>query len=143
MKQLILIKYGELTTKKGNRNLFINVLKNNIKKILKDYEISIRKDYSRMYLEVDEIYLDDITKKLQKVFGIHGIVICYRVNNNVEEIKNKALNLLNNSLYRTFKVQTKRADKTFPIRSMEFNNIGGFILKNTNFKVDVHQPDVI
>lgn len=144
MKQLILIKYGELTTKKGNRNLFINVLKNNIKKNLKDYEISIRKDYSRMYLEVDEIYLDDITKKLQKVFGIHGIVICYRVNNNVEEIKNKALNLLNNSLYRTFKVQTKRADKTFPIRSMEFNNIiGGFILKNTNFKVDVHQPDVI
>ena len=69
MKQLILIKYGELTTKKGNRNLFINVLKNNIKKILKDYEISIRKDYSRMYLEVDEIYLDDITKNYKKIWN--------------------------------------------------------------------------
>jgi thiamine biosynthesis protein ThiI len=144
MKQLILIKYGELTTKKGNRNFFINTLTNNIKKILKDYDITIKKDRVRMYIEVDELYVGEITQKLQKVFGIHGIVICHKVNTNTEDIKNKALSLLNDQLYSTFKVETKRADKDFPIKSMEFNNIiGSFILKNTNLKVNVHNPDVL
>lgn len=144
MKQLILIKYGELTTKKGNRNFFINTLTNNIKKILKDYDITIKKDRVRMYIEVDELYVGEITQKLQKVFGIHGIVICHKVNTNTEDIKNKALSLLNDQLYSTFKVETKRADKDFLIKSMEFNNIiGSFILKNTNLKVNVHNPDVL
>lgn len=144
MKQLILIKYGELTTKKGNRNFFINTLTNNIKKILKDYDITIKKDRVRMYIEVDELYVGEITQKLQKVFGIYGIVICHKVNTNTEDIKNKALSLLNDQLYSTFKVETKRADKDFPIKSMEFNNIiGSFILKNTNLKVNVHNPDVL
>lgn len=144
MKQLILIKYGELTTKKGNRNFFINTLTNNIKKILKDYDITIKKDRVRMYIEVDELYVGEITQKLQKVFGIHGIVICHKVNTNTEDIKNKALSLLNDQLYSTFKVETKRADKDFPIKSMEFNNIiGSFILKNTNLMVNVHNPDVL
>ena len=97
-----------------------------------------------MYIEVDELYVGEITQKLQKVFGIHGIVICHKVNTNTEDIKNKALSLLNDQLYSTFKVETKRADKGFPIKSMEFNNIiGSFILKNTNLKVNVHNPDVL
>ena len=143
MDQLLMIKYGELTTKKANRNTFINLLTNNIKNILKEYEIKIEKDRVRMYISCDSKDCDEIVLKLKKVFGIHGIVICYRVNTNIEDIEKKALELLENPNYRTFKVETKRADKRFPIPSMELNQkMGGFILKNTNLKVDVHNPDV-
>ena len=143
MDKLIMIKYGELTTKKANRKIFINMLENNINKILKNEEYKITKDRVRMYIECSSASLDNIVKKLKKVFGIHGIVIVDKVDTNIESIKNKVLEKINNN-YRTFKVNTKRADKNFEIHSMEFNNIiGGFVLKNTNLKVDVHNPDVL
>ena len=141
MKKLIMIKYGELTTKKANRKLFINILDNNIKKILSNESYTLKKDRVRMYIESDNI--DSISQKLQKVFGIHSIVECYSVDNNIEEIESTVLNLINNVEGSTFKVDTKRADKNFPIHSMEFNNkIGGLVLKNTSLKVDVHNPDI-
>ena len=141
MKKLIMIKYGELTTKKANRKIFITMLENNIKKILSNLDYKIKKDRVRMYIESDSIEL--VEKKLKKIFGIHSIVECYQVNTNIEEIETSILSLLS-SEGKTFKVNTKRADKTFPIPSMDFNNkIGGFILKNTSLKVDVHNPDIM
>ncbi len=143
MDQLLMIKYGELTTKKANRNTFITLLTSNIKNILKEYEITIQKDRVRMYIACHSVDCDAIVCKLKKVFGIHGIVICHKVNTNIEDIEVKILELLHNESYQTFKVETKRADKRFPIPSMEFNQkIGGFVLKNTALKVDVHHPDV-
>jgi len=141
MNNLILIKYGELTTKKGNRNTFTKLLANNVKNILKGENINIRFDRVRMYIECDNA--DEIVKKLQKVFGIHSIVICHKVNTNVEDIKAKVLDLLNKENFKTFKINTKRADKSFEIHSMDFNNIiGGHVLKNIPCKVDVHNPDI-
>ncbi len=143
MNKLIMIKYGELTTKKANRKLFIQMLDNNIKKILKDFDIKIKKDRVRMYIECSSDNLNQVVNKLKKVFGIHGIVIAHKVNNNTDEIKSKVLELIKNESNKTFKVITKRADKNFEICSMDFNNIiGGFVLKNTNLKVDVHNPDI-
>jgi thiamine biosynthesis protein ThiI len=141
MQKLIMIKYGELTTKKGNRNLFINTLADNIRKILKNENYVLKKDRVRMFIESDNI--DIISKKLQKVFGIHGIVIAYKVNTNTEEIKNQVLEILKNTNFKTFKIETKRADKTFPIKSMDFNNvIGSLVLKNFDVSVDVHNPSI-
>lgn len=144
MKHLILIKYGELTTKKANRKVFINMLAKNIESLLKEIPFKISKDRVRMYIEVEELYLEQVTNKLTKIFGIHSIVICYPTETNVDSIKAKALELLNQKEFKTFKVATKRADKSFPIPSMEFNNvIGGHILKNIDCKVDVHNPDLL
>ena len=141
MNELILIKYGELTTKKANRNTFIKMLANNIKKILDGIEFNIRYDRVRMYIECNNAKL--VVKKLQNVFGIHGIVICYKVNTNTEDIKEKVFELLKKENFNTFKVNTKRADKDFEIHSMDFNNIiGGYILKSIDCKVDVHNPDI-
>jgi thiamine biosynthesis protein ThiI len=141
MKDLILIKYGELTTKKANRNTFIKMLANNIKKILDGEEFNIRFDRVRMYIDCNDA--SSISKKLQNVFGIHGIVIAHKVNTNTEDIKNKVLELLRKESFNTFKVHTKRADKNFEIHSMDFNNIiGGYVLKNLECKVDVHNPDI-
>jgi len=142
MDKLILIKYGELTTKKANRNFFINLLEKNIKNLLNDYNIKIIKDRVRMFIETDQI--DIVSQKLVKVFGIHSIVICHKVDTNIDDMKNKVLEIISNQNKNTFKVETKRVDKDFNIPSMEMNNIiGSLILKNTNLKVDVHNPDLI
>lgn len=143
MERLILIKYGELTTKKENRNVFIKCLVKNIKSLLKSYEIIIRYDRVRMYIECDNKYIDEVVQKLSKIFGIHGIVICHKVDNNIDNIKEKVLEVLKNEIFKTFKVETKRADKRFEISSMDFDNlIGGLVLRNFDCKVDVHNPEL-
>lgn len=144
MNKIIMIKYGELTTKKANRKFFIETLTRNIERVLADYNVIITKDRVRMYIEFNERDLSGILDNLKKVFGLHGIVVASRVNNNIEEIESCVLDTLKESKDKTFKVDTKRADKNFPIHSMDFNNkIGGLILKNTSLLVDVHNPDLI
>ena len=144
MEKIILIKYGELTTKKQNRNLFINILENNIKNSLKEEKIKITKNRVRMFIEVEEEtkYIP-IIKKLQKIFGIHSIVLAYKSNNNIEELEKNIIDIVKNISFHTFKVETKRSNKNFPISSMDFNHkIGGLVLKNIpNISVDVHNPD--
>ena len=142
MNNLILIKYGELTTKKANRGTFIKLLANNINSILKNEEYTMRFDRVRMYIECNNT--KKIVEKLKYIFGIHSIVICHKVNTNTEDIKSKVLEILKTEKFNTFKIYTKRADKSFNIHSMDFNNIiGGFVLKNINCKVDVHNPDIL
>ena len=137
MEKLILIKYGELTTKKGNRNQFINRLSENIK-----VDGKIIKKRDRMYIIPNNF--DETINKLKKVFGLQGIVVAYKVNTNTDDIKSGVLEVLKNENFKTFKVETKRANKNFEIKSMDFNNvIGGFVLKNFDSKVDVHNPDII
>lgn len=142
MEKIILIKYGELTTKKNNRNLFINLLYENIKNKLKNYDVKIVKNRVRMFIETND-NIDEIVNILSNIFGIHSIVVAYKVDNNIDSIKNNVLDIVKNIEFKTFKVETKRSDKRFPIPSMEFNNvIGGLILKNiSNVSVDVHNPE--
>ena len=145
MNRVIMIKYGELTTKKGNRKFFINNLYSDIKNKLKDYDVLISKDISRMYIEFKDNDLEKILKRIDKIFGIHEYVVCYKVNTNNEDIKNTVLDIVKNKSFKTFKVETKRSDKKFPIRSLDYSReIGGLILKNIdNIKVDVHNPDLL
>ena len=142
MNNLILIKYGELTTKKANRNTFTKLLANNIKNLLKGEEFTLKFDRVRMYIECNDAEV--ISNKLSKVFGIHSIVICHKVNTNTDAIKEKVIELLQKENFNTFKINTKRADKNFPVPSMEFNHvIGSHVLKNIKSKVDVHNPDIL
>ena len=89
MDKLILIKYGELNTKKDNRKFFIKELVNNIRKKIDDIEIEYSLD--RMYIKSNNI--DDTISKLKEVFGIYSIIECYKVNTNIDEIKDTILNL--------------------------------------------------
>ena len=145
MDKIILIKYGELTTKKDNRNLFVNILYNNVKDKLSKYDVKIKKDRVRMFIESANDDIDKIAEDLREVFGIHRIVICEKVNTNIDEIKELVLKTFKEKDIKTFKIETKRSDKDFPYHSMEINNIlGGLILKNIpNIKVDVHNPEYL
>lgn len=144
MDKLIFIKYGELSTKKDNRKMFIKILLKNIKKKLEGLTYEIEYTTSRMYIKTNSLELDEIINRLQEVFGIHSIVICDRVNNNKEEIADKVLDVVSTLKFKTFKVETKRSNKSFPMTSLEFSKyIGGIVLKNISCSVDVHNPDLV
>ena len=68
MRKVILIKYGELTTKKDNRNFFINKLKNNIFDKISDYSFEIRDDYYRMFIIPNEDDIDGIVNILKNIW---------------------------------------------------------------------------
>ena len=140
MQELIMIKYGELTTKKANRKIFINTLYQNIQKVLKEENVDITKDNVRMFIKCENA--KKVAHKLQKVFGILSIVIAYKVNNNINDVLKKSLEIMDKEKH-TFKVVTKRSDKSYPIHSMEYSKkLGAEILKNSNFKVYVHNPEI-
>lgn len=145
MNRVILIKYGELTTKKGNRKFFINTLYKNINDKLKGYDVKISKDISRMYIEFMDKDLDKILKRINSIFGIHEYLVAYKVTTEISTIEESVKELVQKSDFNTFKVETKRSYKAFPYNSVEFSKkIGGVVLKNTEGKkVDVHNPDLL
>ena len=140
----IFIKYGELSTKKNNKNYFIKVLKNNIEKNINNIEVTY--DFGRMFINVLDNNYDLVIDKLKDIFGIHEIVICEKYNElDIESIKENTLNSIKNLEFKTFKVETKRSNKSYPIKSIEISKlIGGHILKNIpNIKVDVNNPELL
>ncbi len=145
MNKVILIKYGELSTKKANRNFFINTLYNNVKNKLRNFDVKITKDRARMYIEFKDEELESIKLVIDKIFGIHMYHIANIVDTNIESIKDAAVQILKDKTFSTFKVETKRSYKEFPQDSVEISRIvGGTILKNVeNIKVDVHNPDIL
>lgn len=142
MKKIIIIKYGELSTKKDNKNYFISKLKDNIEITLKGINHNTYYDFGRMFVETDDI--DEVINHLKNVFGIQGMFIGYTSNKtDLEDIKEEILELVKDKEFKTFKVITKRSNKKYPVNSMDVSRIiGGHILKNIKCMVDVHNPDL-
>ena len=146
MEKLILIKYGELSTKKANINLFLTELKKNILFSLNDLDVNIKFDKGRMFITLNKDNFDDVIDKLKTIFGIHEFTIAYKINSDdIEEISKNLLDIVKKEEFKTFKVQTRRSNKKFPIESIEFSKkMGGVILKNIkDISVDVHNPDLL
>lgn len=145
MNRVILIKYGELTTKKGNRNFFIRTLYQMLQKKLKKFDVKISRDISRMYIEFQDSDLEQILDRINHIFGIHAYQVAIKVETKKELIEQEVLQLMKQEKFSTFKVETKRSDKKFPIESPDFSrHIGGLLLKNIpDIQVDVHHPQVL
>lgn len=144
MKKLIIIKYGELTTKHDNINFFIKTLKNNIESSLSGIDNKITYDVGRMFIETDKY--DEVVKKLTNTFGIHEINIAYEIDDrSLDNISKVLIELLSDKEFNTFKVVTKRSDKSYPIKSMDISRtLGGVVLKNKKtVKVDVNNPELL
>jgi len=147
---LILIKYGEIALKGLNKPVFEQKLLDNIKSRLDSIgKFSVRKAQSTVYVEPKEegAPMEEAARALKKVFGIVNICPAVKCGKTLEEIGETAVTLLKEELgedKKTFKVESKREDKSFPLKSPELSaEVGGIILKNTkNLKVDVHQPEI-
>ncbi|NLN40831.1 MAG: tRNA 4-thiouridine(8) synthase ThiI [Clostridiales bacterium] len=150
MERLILVRYGEIYLKGQNRPFFEKMLINNIKKTLEPFgKPKVYKAQGRIYIEnlkVEGIVLD----RLSKVFGAIGINPAWKTDKDLEAIQAMVKAVMEDALEKatkenlTFKVESRRADKTFPMNSMDLSRkMGGFILKNfPGLKVDVHNPDI-
>ena len=141
----VLIRYGELTTKGKNRKDFITRLYKNIKYALRAYEdLEYTKTYDRIYVKLTDQDPDEISQKLQRVFGISSFSFTEKVPNDIETLKERCLQIAKDTDKKTFKIMAKRHDKSYPMHSDEVNRaIAGEILHNTELKVDVHQPELL
>ncbi|OAB48885.1 tRNA uracil 4-sulfurtransferase ThiI [Mycoplasmopsis gallinarum] len=138
MYSKILMRYGELTLKNKNRNLFVDYLNNNIRRI---FNLKPEIEYDRMFIP----YSEDNLEKMQYLFGISSyspVVVCEK---DLEIIKKTAAALLIKNQAKTFKVEARRSDKNYPYKSQEINMLlGEYLLNNIDgIKVDVHNPECI
>ena len=149
MKEIILLKNGEIALKGLNRSIFEDKLINNARRRLEDLgKFGFRKAQSTIFVEPKEedIDLDEAVERLQKVYGIIALTKAAVVEKDFEAIKATAISYLKDELLeaKTFKVDAKRSDKSFPLKSPQIcADLGGYILENfPHLKVDVHNPDV-
>ncbi len=150
MKEIILIKNGELALKGLNRNVFEDTLIKNLKVALQSCgENTIRKAQSTIYIEPcdDSFDFDEALDRVSKVFGIAAFSRARVCEKDMECILNSAQEYLEETMKKakTFKVEAKRADKRFPFKSPEISaSVGAALLSKFNhLRVDVHNPDVI
>lgn len=141
METVIVIRTNEIFLKGGNKKFFINTLLNNIKKSLKGFKNKISTSQNRLY--VSDYYKKDqkeIIKQLKTVFGIYSISVAYKLDTDFENIKKAVATLVPKR--GTFRMEVKRADKTFSKNSMELaRELGGLVLeKNPKLKVSLKDP---
>ncbi|HNZ82158.1 MAG TPA: tRNA uracil 4-sulfurtransferase ThiI [Sedimentibacter sp.] len=150
MYNIAAVSFGELYLKGKNKGSFEQKLIDQIKYALKEFkDVSVYKDSGKVFIESkNEGDMDKIVEKARKVFGISIISPCVKTTKDVDTIIEKTIELFGYLLSRqdikTFKINTKRSDKDFPFKSMDFSAlIGGKILENfSSVRVDVHKPDV-
>ena len=143
MKKVLLLKFGELFLKGKNKKDFENLLMENIKAKLSSFKYKI--SYTLGRIVISDYELDDewaIVEELKTVFGLIGVSKAVEVDTSEENIFAYASSI---SLSGTFRVNAKRADKKFPLSSMELERkLGEVILThNENLKVDLHNPEHI
>ena len=143
---MIIIFFGELSTKGKNIMNFIRLLGNNIKYALRDFKnltYEIRKDHIIILLNGEDF--SEVKKPLKKVSGIGSFALAKNVDKNMDAISEEAKEVYLLSQKTTFKVETRRADKDFPIHSDDVSRkVGSYILRSVETaKVDVHNPEVM
>lgn len=141
----VLIRYGELSTKGKNRKDFIRRLERNIRNMFSDFkDLEYRRTHDRIYIHLHDEDPAIIKERLEKVFGISSFSFTEKVDPTIEAIQNACLEIAKITEKKTFKMVTKRHDKTFPMISDEINRaVAGVILRNTDLKVDVHNPELM
>ncbi|MFA5536371.1 MAG: tRNA uracil 4-sulfurtransferase ThiI [Bacillota bacterium] len=146
MNTVLIIRYGEISLKGKNRHQFENRLLNNMRTALRDLpKRKIQKTYGRIYVEVNGD-ADSVIERLKKVFGIHSLSLAEPASLDLSQIQETALKQLEKiQTPGTFKVETSRPYKKFPMKSPEVSReVGGYLLeKLPQWKVDVHQPQTV
>lgn len=144
----ILVRYGEIALKGKNRYRFEDRLAQNIKNVIRDLEtVKVKKSFGRIFLELNGEDAEVVIARIEKVFGLVSFSPVKKVELDIDKIKTVALQLIKaeQPQPKTFKVEIKRPNKSFPLRSPELAyEVGGYILANSDdLKVDVHNPDTV
>ena len=156
MYNSIIVKYGEIGIKGKNIYIFENKLIKNIKNMLKPIDkFNVYKEYGRVYVDLGDYEYDEVCEEVKKVFGVVGVCPAVKVLRNNEEdveaayqkLKETALLVLEEKIEagaKTFKVESRRGDKSFRLTSQDMSiDIGGYLLSNVGdkIKVDINKPE--
>ena len=156
MYNALIVKYGEIGIKGKNRYIFENKLIKNIKNMLKPIDkFNVYKEYGRVYVDLGDYEYDEVCEEVKKVFGVVGVCPAVKVLRNNEEdveaayqkLKETALMVLEEKIEsgaKTFKVESRRGDKSFRLTSQDMSiDIGGYLLSNVGdkIKVDINKPE--
>lgn len=142
----ILVRFGELTTKGKNRKAFIQKLFQNTRDALSSFDqLTYQLTYDRLYIMLNGEDSQAVCERLKQVFGIHSFSLALKVPSEIEAIKEAACQVLMDTPGSTFKIDTKRNDKSFPMLSQDISRaVAGYIFHHIDreLKVDVHQPEI-
>lgn len=144
MEKVVIVRYCEIHLKGKNRGYFEKVFMNNLEKALTGIRHEMHKPSGRYVVEnFDEGRADEIVERLRKVFGTHTLSVGYKVEADMKKIYEAVRVIAPKE--GTFKVETNRGDKKFPLNSMQINaQIGGRLLDDfPSLKVDVHNPQMV
>ncbi len=149
MDKVLSVSVGEIALKGLNRRYFEDKLISQLKSSLKKVQHGrIYKEQGKIYIECDGDDYEEIISRVKKIFGIVHISPCIRVGKDIEELKKAVIEVMRNKKeegsVKTFKVETNRVDKQFPLKSPEVSRqMGAVILKNVKgLSVDVNNPDI-
>lgn len=146
---ILIVKYGEIGVKGKNRYIFENRLIRNIRNMLKPIgKFNVYKEYGRIYVDLEDYDYEEVIEEVRKVFGIVGVCPGVRAKKDYDTLKEIALKMLEEKIdagYKTFKVESRRGDKSFGLTSQEMSmDIGGYLLSKVRdrINVDVRNPEV-
>ncbi|HBG1614438.1 tRNA 4-thiouridine(8) synthase ThiI [Clostridioides difficile] len=146
---ILIVKYGEIGVKGKNRYIFENRLIRNIRNMLKPIgRFNVYKEYGRIYVDLEDYDYEEVIEEVRKVFGIVGVCPGIRAKKDYDTLKEIALKMLEEKIeagYKTFKVESRRGDKSFGLTSQEMSmDIGGYLLSKVGdrINVDVRNPEV-
>ena len=152
MYDMILIRYGEMTLKKKNYKQFLKAINDNIKSKIKDIpNIKFTNTDYRAYIYLNGTDHNLVIDKLNEVVGLYSYSLCKEVKKDIDDIVKWSVIIINDYINNhhitssfTFKVETHRGDKRFPLTSLEISSkVASLVLpKIDNMKVDVHNPDL-
>ena len=142
----ILVRFGDLTLKGKNQKVFLRQLYKIVQNKMEGLEIEIEFQHDRIFIHLLNENVDKVIERLNLVSGISSYSLVVRCDDDIEEIKKTALALMQEVVTKeaTFKVNTKRANKNYPMHSMDVTrHVSGYVLANhSGLKVDVHNPEV-
>lgn len=140
----VLVRYGEITLKTRNRNMFINVLKKNIKNALAGTDAEIKTDYSSALIDLNGESYESVLERIRYISGILSVSPVLKIERDIEVIKKTASNMASSfPSGKSFKIEVKRQDKKFEFNTGEIQQmVGSYVQKNNeHLHVNVKAPD--
>lgn len=142
----ILVRFGDLTLKGKNQKVFLHALYKLMAVKMQGLNVDIENQYDRIFIHLKDENVDKVIEQLNLVSGISSYSLVVKCSDDIEEIKRVSLELMKDVVVKptTFKVNTKRANKNYPMHSMDVTrHVSGYVLSNhLDLKVDVHNPEV-
>ena len=145
MERVFLVHYGEIGLKGKNRSYFENRLVQNIRRSLKGMGCAdVYRIYGRILVPLQpDSDITAIREKLCKVVGIAHFALACVTEQNIEAIQTAALKWIQDRVFETLKVETKRANKSFPMTSPEISAaVGGYLIEHTGARANMRNPDL-